>query len=167
MKAVQKITSEIIIEGNAIEIQGVKIGGKERQLTITNWANISRLDFDFDDGDFIIQIAPEGITFQRHRYRPGHDHDDHETLQVGVDDSVPGVVKGMLQWLERHPYRGEGREHFTVPFGAAVEAEGEEKFRLPTTEFFYERAMERSAEIKAQVDAGMEAGDARENQEGE
>jgi hypothetical protein len=36
--------------------------------------------------------------------------------------------------------------------GAAATTIQGEKLRLPTTEFFYRRAMERSAEIRAQIE---------------
>lgn len=102
----------------SVVLHGIDIAGKNYDLTVTNKGG--RLYFSFTDNnnhraaseEFGIQITEEKkVKFSRHQYRPYHDHDDNQTLQVDK--------KGELLWLTRFPYSsdGDGWEFFTVDFG--------------------------------------------------
>ena len=108
-------------EDEPLHIKRIVIAGKEYSLDILNSRRMGEgdeyLHLDFNDGDYKITIDKEGISFERHVYRPNHDHGDDESLQVGVDDSKMGVIKGEMIWRERFPYKREGYDFFHVQFG--------------------------------------------------
>jgi hypothetical protein len=99
-----------------VNLENIAIAGKSYNLEIVN--KNDRFSLNFNNGDFQIIINEDGIRFNRTVYRPNHDHNDEEYLQVGVDDKIPGVKKGELQWLNQFPYKKEGKDFFKVEFGA-------------------------------------------------
>ena len=126
MRAVKKVTVEQVVESEAgkLHLEGIKIAGKEYTLDIHNQFSKDgeeRLDLSFNDGEYTLIIDKEGIRFSRMCYRPDHDHDDNQSLLVGIDDKVRGVKKGEKIWLSRFPYQGEGRDFFRIEFGAVRE----------------------------------------------
>lgn len=105
----------IINEGNRLSLE-FYMGGTGKSV---NLANRSSSDFSIQIlEDYIGDPSQTVVTFNRHMYRPYHDHDDDESLQVGLDDSVMGVTKGALVWRKDFPHRGRGYGFFSVPFGA-------------------------------------------------
>jgi hypothetical protein len=98
-----------------LNLENLSIAGKDYSLAIAN--KNGRLSLDFNEGEYQIIIDKQGITFRRTEFRPNHDHNDQESLQVGVNDAIPGVKKGEIKWLSRFPYPGEGRDFFRVEFG--------------------------------------------------
>ncbi|MBS3075231.1 hypothetical protein J4429_02105 [Candidatus Pacearchaeota archaeon] len=126
MRAVKEVSIEQVVEAenNELHIKGIVIAGKCYNLDIQNQSlreGEERLILNFNDGDYRIIIDEKGIRFERTIYRPDHDHNDNQSLQVGVNETVMGVKKGEIQWLSRHPYHGEGRDYFRVDFGAVSE----------------------------------------------
>jgi hypothetical protein len=107
--------------GSKVCIDGVRVSDEEYTLEIFQ-RGVNRkagllLAFVRNGGtefEIIIDIDKK-IRFERHVYRPHHDHDDRETLQVASGESAG-------TWIERFPYKGEGREFLCVDFGA-VEVE--------------------------------------------
>lgn len=123
LRAVKKVTVEQVVESEVgkIHLDGIKIAGKEYTLDIHNHCSKKgeeRLDLDFNDGDYTLIIEKEGIRFSRTAYRRNHDHNDNQSLLVGIDDKVMGVKVGETLWYSRFPYKGEGRDFFRVEFGA-------------------------------------------------
>lgn len=112
-------------EDEPLHIKGIVIAGKEYNLDVFNGRRVGEgdesLHLDFNDGDYKITIDKNGISFRRHVYRPDHDHDDNESLQVGVDDSKIGVIKGRMIWRKRFPYQNDGHDFFYIPFGSRKE----------------------------------------------
>ena len=104
----EKRTVEIVGLGNEVILEGVEIEGVKYSLKISNFNG--RLSLDFNDGDYRIIVDEEGVGFSRCRYRPNHDHNDLESLQI--------TDKEKLIWMDRFPYSGEGRIHFNIPFGS-------------------------------------------------
>jgi|WetSurMetagenome_2_1015567.scaffolds.fasta_scaffold1288543_1 hypothetical protein len=123
MRAVKKEKVEHIVEadGGILHLDGIIIAGKEYLLDIHNYVpkkGEEVLDLNFNNGDYIIRIEKEGIKFNRIVYRHNHDHNDSQSLLVGITDEVRGVKKGEIKWHSRFPYQGEGRDFFRVDFGS-------------------------------------------------
>lgn len=115
LKRVVEQTTEL---GEQAVLRGVQVGEHTYDLFVTNSERTGRLSFRFSKPDlqtneFSISIGDGKLTFHRTRWRPNHDHDDTESLQITKD--------GKLQWWSRFPYSGEGREFFDIPFGSIVE----------------------------------------------
>lgn len=114
---IKRVIEEIVsFENNELILENVNINNVNHSLKISN--RNGRLVFDFNDKDYEIVIDSEGIRFQRIAYRHNHDHNDSESLQIGVDEKVMGVKKDELVWRARFPYKGEGYDYFKVPFGS-------------------------------------------------
>lgn len=116
MKSVRDV-KEIIDHGEKINLENVVIGEKEHSLGITNSNGCFVLSFN---GEYEIKIHNGLITFQRRLYRPCHDHDDIQSLQIATD-SEPGRKEGEISWRSRGPYSGEGYDYFKVEFGPKTE----------------------------------------------
>lgn len=111
---ITQITQTDIPLNNQCQIQGVKIGEKEYEVTL------SQVEFrpgqycftlTFGDEEFHIQISSENkIRLSRQVHRPNHDHDDMEYLQVKEGDQDK-VFWG--SW----PYAGRGSELLDIDFG--------------------------------------------------
>jgi len=114
--SLRRMVEEVIEFNNGLIIENVDIGGKEYKLKVINHGG--RLVLDFNDRDYEITIDERGIKFERLAYRPNHDHNDSESLQIGDNESVMGVKKDEIKWRARFPYAKEGYEFFYVPFGA-------------------------------------------------
>jgi len=125
MKAKRTISVEKIIEGEELDIEDIKIVGNKYIVKITNHRRCEKgeesLVLDFNSRDYTIIIDNKGVRFERGCYRPNHDHNDVQSLQIGVNEKIPGVEKGELIWRSRFPYKGEGYEHFYIPFGFVKE----------------------------------------------
>ncbi|MDO8517612.1 MAG: hypothetical protein Q7S33_05820 [Nanoarchaeota archaeon] len=111
--------------GDSITLEKVKVNEKDYFLQINNAHG--NLVFNFyekrpsedESPDYSIIIDEKGIRFHRHVYRPHHDHDDGEDLQVVTDSKeVNGIPNGTLIWHDRFPYDGEGRDFLKIEFGS-------------------------------------------------
>ncbi len=126
MKAVKKVSVEQVVEAEhgRLHLENVVIAGKVYTLDIHNYSlaeGEERLSLDFNNGDYQIIIEKDGIRFVRTLYRPEHDHNDSETLQVGVDNRHVGIKKGETKWFSRSPDPSDGTDYFRVKFGAEIE----------------------------------------------
>jgi hypothetical protein len=116
LRAVRQVTVEQVVEAEngCLHLEGVNIGGTEYRVAITN--QNGRLVLDFNEKDFVMVIDENGIRFERTAYRPNHDHNDYEKLQVRTEEGA-GPAVGTVQWLDRGPYQREGWCYYTIPFG--------------------------------------------------
>ena len=126
MRAVKTVSIEQVVEAEngKLHIKDISIAGKKYSLDIINGGlkeGEESLVLDFNDGEYGIIIDNEGIRFERFLYRPQHDHNDVQSLQIEVDERFIGIKKGQIYWLSRGPYKKEGYDHFRIPFGAATE----------------------------------------------
>ena len=103
----EKRTVERVDLGNEVILEGVEIEGVKYSLKISNFNG--RLSLDFNDGDYKIVVGEKGVGFSRCCYRPNHDHNDLESLQITDEEK--------LIWMDRFPYNGERRSYFNIPFG--------------------------------------------------
>lgn len=126
MRAVKTVSIEQVVEAEngKLHIKDIFIAGKKYILDIINGGlkeGEESLILDFNDGEYQIIIENKGISFERFLYRPQHDHNDVQSLQIGVDEKFMGIKKGQTYWLSYGSYREGGYEHFRIPFGAATE----------------------------------------------
>jgi hypothetical protein len=115
MKTVQSKTIEEKVD-EVLHVKDVEINGKTYSLDIRN--KDGRLTLDFNGGDYEVTIDDGGIKFYRNVFRPNHDHDDKESLQKVVNSKNAFAKRGEMSWRSRFPYRGEGYDFFSVPFGS-------------------------------------------------
>lgn len=113
----QRLIKEVIEHGDSVTIKGLTVAGRDYDLHISNDPGQGRLSLRFskpnlDTNEFAIRVHEGKLSFSRTLWRPDHDHDDNETLQV---------VNGEPRWYSRFPYSGEGRTFFEIPFGSASE----------------------------------------------
>lgn len=112
----KRIIEEKIDLGKKINLENITIGEQNFSLGIRNDKGQLILSFEKDQTDeYIITIGNEGIGFKRHVYRPSHDHDDGESLQIATEKDTK---KGELVWNTRFPCKEDGYDFFYVPFGA-------------------------------------------------
>ena len=128
----EKVIKEEIEKGIFL-FKDLKIGEKNYTLNIVNSPLISDeknfLSILFNcekdsanpsKADYSIFIDEKGISFSRHVYRPNHDHDDFETLQVVIRGELTGRKKGELVWRDDSPVPTErtGYANFYIQFGS-------------------------------------------------
>jgi hypothetical protein len=119
IKLVKETTEEF---DKTLTIGNLDIGGVRYHLTLTNTDGRLYLSFNGDKSqksvgdhfhvdEFSINIDDKNkITFSRYQYRPCHDHNDRQSLQIHKKTQK-------LSWQERFPYQGEDHEFFEVDFG--------------------------------------------------
>lgn len=114
MKTVRQV-QEVVDHGGQVILNGVEVGEQTYNVQVSNGGGRLSLAFLNKGGgeDYVIRIFDGKVSFHRTLWRPDHDHDDHQTLQVMED--------GKLQWYSRFPYDGEGRKFFEIPFGSVSE----------------------------------------------
>ena len=96
------------IRGDKLVINNVKIGKEEYSLHVENQVSIISLKFMKCDLEvYEIIIRPDGIQHERLLLRPGHDHNDSETLTKSLDWKRNEVVENTLR----------------IPFGMRVSKE--------------------------------------------
>lgn len=115
----RRTVEETVELPEGLNLEGVDINGEVYNLSIEN-SRDGVLALKFSKGnhvEYTIQIGEEGITFNRHVYRPNHDHDDTESLQrfIGRDNDLQ--EEGKISWMARFPSPREGYDFFRVPFG--------------------------------------------------
>lgn len=129
MECVQKQTIEKIIEGQELNLRCLDINNKKYYLKISN--NVGEISLKFYEdkqenygdvsasnvGDYEIRIDEKGIGFERIVYRPNHDHNDVERLQIIVDKEKSFGKKGELVWGKDFPHEDSGYDFFYIPFG--------------------------------------------------
>jgi hypothetical protein len=109
--------------GNDFVLKGLNIYGEEYSLEVREETNgdatlcfykgVYENRYSNVEPDFAMLIRRGKISFQRVLHRPGHDHNDLQSLQSDIDKKI--------KWISRFPYEGEGRENFTIDFGSAKE----------------------------------------------
>lgn len=120
LRCIRKRTVEDVIEATSehepLNLEVPNICGKDYTVQVTNIEG--RFIIDFNEGDYSIIIKDGKIGFKRTLYRPNHDHNDSQTLQISIDADKSGIEKGKIEWRSRFPYIGEGWEFYEVDFGA-------------------------------------------------
>jgi len=116
----KQILENIIQLGDNFELDGVKIGNTEYKIVITNRRRELYLEFlnpnKKNTKEFYIRISSDNkISFQRHVYRPKHDHDDSQSLQINE--------KNEFIWSKYPPstLMSEKMDYFKVDFGPIID----------------------------------------------
>lgn len=132
MKCVTKRTITRTISGTKLHIDDVIIGENKHSLNIINPNRslgspdnrplilnfMNPEDADDDTADYTIVMDKRGIRFERFVYRPNHDHNNVESLQVVVDPKKANMPLGERVWMSRAPYLGGGFDYFYIDFGS-------------------------------------------------
>jgi hypothetical protein len=126
-----KITKEIVEElGNKATIHDIRIGDEIYRLSINNerdngqkvilsFSRKSDINPQHSDDEFTISIdCNKKMWFSRYVSRPTHDHDDTDYLQMFISEDPFGMKKLHEPfWFSRFPYKGDGKDFFTIDFG--------------------------------------------------
>ena len=114
---IKRTIEEIIELAGSVNLESVNIDGKTYELSIENSGN-EQLSLKFSRNkhvEYTMQIGEKGIIFDRHVYRPNHDYDDTESLQITNGEG--GTTQGKILWNKHFPHKGRGYDFFEVPFG--------------------------------------------------
>lgn len=119
MQCIKEEKIKRVIEGDNIDIKGVIINGLEYYLEVVNKGGNLSLNFynpritERQGSDYEINIGKGGVSFQRMRWRPSHDHDDTEYLQRKKETSNEPYWDSLCPG---NPL--SGTDIYKIPFGS-------------------------------------------------